>query len=70
MQEYMPANINYEEFAKEGKARKLSDKESAKKIESAKKLTSDAYNRANNMGYKDIGSEKLDITKPNKNKPT
>ena len=61
---YMPANINYEEFAKEGKARKLSDKESANKIETAKKLTAEAYDRANKMGYKDINKTELDISKP------
>jgi len=63
---YKSANIDYEKFAKEGKARKLNDKETAEKMERCKKLTSEAYDRANKMGYKDINKTELDITKPQK----
>jgi hypothetical protein len=63
---YKPARINYEKLARDGKARKLSDAEAQKKIESAGKLTQQAYDIANKKGYKDIGSTKLDITKPQK----
>ena len=63
---YKPARINYEKLARDGKARKLSDAEAQKKIESAGKLTQHAYDMANEKGYKDIGSTKLDITKPQK----
>ena len=61
---YKKAIIDYEKLAKDGKVKALSDKESAAKQQRAKKLTEDAYNRANKMGYKDINKEKLDITKP------
>jgi hypothetical protein len=63
---YKPANIKWDKLAEDGKVRKLSDKESAAKMERARKLTADAYDRANKMGYKDIGKDKLDITKPQK----
>jgi hypothetical protein len=63
---YKPAHINYEALARDGKARKLSDKETSEKIERAGKLTQQAYDVANQKGAKDIGSTKLDITKPQK----
>lgn len=63
---YKPAFIDYEKLARDGKARKLSDKETSEKIERAGKLTQQAYDIANDKGYKDIGSTKLDITKPQK----
>ena len=63
---YKPARINYEKLAQDGKARKLSDAEAQKKIETAKNLTQQAYDIANQKGYKDIGSTKLDINKPQK----
>jgi hypothetical protein len=63
---YKSANINYEKLAQDGLAKKLNDKESSAKMERARKLTADAYDRANKMGYKDIGKDKLDITKPQK----
>lgn len=63
---YKPAHIDFEKMAKDGKAKKLSDKESSEKIERAGKLTQQAYDVANQKGYKDIGSTKLDITKPQK----
>ena len=40
---YKPARINYEKLAQDGKARKLSDAEAQKKIETAKNLTQQAY---------------------------
>ncbi len=52
---YKPMTLNYEKLHKDGKVRKLSDKETANKIERAKKLTGDAYNKA-----------KLDLKKPQK----
>ena len=58
--------VNYKLDVVEKEFRKLNDKEAMAKKERARKLTMDAYNRANNMGYKDIGKEKLDITKPQK----
>jgi predicted nucleic acid-binding Zn ribbon protein len=63
---YKSANINYEKFVEEGKARRLNDKEALEKKERAKKLTIEAYDRANKMGYKDINKTELDITKPQK----
>ena len=63
---YRPANINYEKLAEDGVVKKLSDKETTKKIERAGKLTQQAYDVANEKGAKDIGSTKLDITKPQK----
>jgi hypothetical protein len=67
---YKSADINWDKFADSRGLKKVSEKEVRNKIKRSKKLTEDAYHRANNMGYKDIGSEKLDIAKPNKNKPT
>lgn len=63
---YRSLNLNYEKMAKDGLVKKLSDKESRQKVERAKKLTEQAYDNANKMGYKDSGSNKLDITKPQK----
>ncbi len=63
---YKAANIDWDKFAKSRNLQKVGDAEAHKKVERAKKLTSEAYDRANKMGYKDIGSTKLDITKPNK----
>lgn len=63
---YKPARINYEKMAQDGKVKRLSDKEASEKRERARKLTQQAYDVANEKGYKDIGSTKLDITKPQK----
>jgi len=63
---YKSANIDWEKFGKARGLKKVSEKEAIQKMENAKKLTAEAYDRANKMGYKDIGSTKLDITKPNK----
>tara|TARA_R110000744_G_scaffold198025_1_gene317220 strand:+ start:79 stop:594 length:516 start_codon:yes stop_codon:yes gene_type:complete len=63
---YKPANINYDKLAEDGLVTKLSDKEALAKKERAKKLTAEAYDRANQMGYKDIGKTELEITKPQK----
>ena len=67
---YKSANIDWDKFADSRGLKKVSENEVRNKIERSKKLTIEAYDRANKQGYKDIGSEKLDITKPNKNKPT
>lgn len=63
---YSSANFNYEKMVKRGLVKKLSDKESLAKKERARKLTAEAYDRANKMGYKDINKTELDITKPQK----
>jgi predicted nucleic acid-binding Zn ribbon protein len=63
---YRPANLNYDKMAEDGLVTKLSDKEALAKKERAKKLTAEAYDRANQMGYKDINKTELDITKPQK----
>ena len=63
---YKSMNIKWDKVAKDKGLRKLSDKETAQKVERAKKLTEDAYNSATKMGYKDIGKTHLDITKPQK----
>lgn len=63
---YRSLNLNYEKMAKDGLVKKLSEKESREKVERAKKLTEQAYDNANKRGYKDAGSDKLDIAKPQK----
>ena len=63
---YKPAFIDYEKMAQDGKAKRLSDKETSEKLERSRKITQHAYDMANEKGYKDIGSTKLDITKPQK----
>ena len=63
---YKSMNVKWDKLAEDRGAKKLSDKEAAQKQERAKKLTEQAYNNANNMGYKDIGKTHLDITKPQK----
>ena len=63
---YKPANLNYENMARDGKVKKLSKEEAQKKMDRAKNLTEKAYDVANKQGHKDIGSTKLDVTKPQK----
>jgi hypothetical protein len=63
---YKGANIDWDKFAESRNLKKVGEKEARNKVERAKKLTAEAYDKANKMGYKDIGSTKLDITKPNK----
>lgn len=63
---YKPVYINYEKLAADGKARKLSSIEANKKVETARRLTQEAYDRANKLGYKDAQGNKLDISKPQK----
>ena len=63
---YRSLNLNYEKMAKDGMVKKLSEKESREKVERARKLTEQAYDNANKRGYKDAGSDKLDIAKPQK----
>jgi hypothetical protein len=62
---YKNYNIKWEEMARDGKARKLSDKEASAKRETNRKLTADAVENANNRGYN------LDVTtgKRKKNDP-
>ena len=63
---YKSFNIKWDKLAEDRGAKKLSDTEARQKQERAKKLTEQAYNNANNMGYKDVGKTHLDITKPQK----
>lgn len=63
---YRPMHLNYDKMAQDGIVKKLSEKESREKVERAKKLTEQAYDNANKRGYKDAGSDKLDIAKPQK----
>jgi len=63
---YKSMNMDWDKLAEDRGARKLSETEAKGKVENAKKLTEDAYNKANNMGYKDINKTHLDITKPQK----
>jgi len=67
---YKGANINWDKFAESRGLKKVGDKEASNKQERSRKLTADAYDRANKMGYKDINSKELNIAKPNKNQPT
>ena len=64
---YKSTQIDWDKFAEHRDLRKKSTTEVEGTIKSAEKLTTDAYDRANKMGYKDIGSTSLDPTKPNKN---
>jgi hypothetical protein len=64
---YKSANIDWEKFAESRGVDKVSQRQLENKVESSRKLTEDAYDKANKMGYKDINSEKLDIAKPSKN---
>lgn len=63
---YKSANFRWDKMAEDGVVKKLSDKKAIAKRERARKLTEDAYHRANKMGYKDINKTHLDITKPQK----
>jgi len=63
---YKPMNFNYEKMAEDNIVSKVSDHTAAKKKELSKKFTEQSYDIANKKGYKDIGSTKLDITKPKK----
>jgi len=64
---YKSMSFNYEKMAEDNLVTKVSDAEASKKRELSKKITEQSYDIANEKGYKDIGSTKLDITKPNKN---
>ena len=63
---YKSANFNYEKMEKDGLIKRVSESESRKKVENARKLTLQAYDNATKRGYKDINDTKLDITKPQK----
>jgi len=66
---YKSAQIDYHKMAEVKGLRKVGADEARERMERSKHLTADAYDIANKMGYKDIGSTKLDIAKPNKNEP-
>ena len=57
-----PMKFNYEKMAEDGLITKLSDEEVTKKVKTAKKLTEDAYDKANNLGY-DINISDQNINK-------
>ena len=63
---YKSMNLNWEKMENDGLAKKLSQDESRSKVERARDLTVDAYDKATKMGYRDINQDKLDITKPQK----
>jgi len=63
---YKSANFNWEKMEEDGIAHKLSGEASKAKVERARELTLDAYDKATKMGFKDINNTKLDITKPQK----
>ena len=63
---YKPVYMDYKRMEEDGIVKKLSEKESREKVERARKLTEQAYDNANKRGYKDAGSDKLDIAKPQK----
>jgi hypothetical protein len=67
---YKGARIDWDKFAESRGLEKVGQKAAEKKIESSRKLTAEAYDKANKMGYKDIGKTELDIAKPNKNEKT
>ena len=64
---YKSMNFNYKKMAEDNLVRGVSEKRVQEKKDLSKKFTEQAYDIANKKGYKDIGSTKLDITKPNKN---
>lgn len=61
---YKPVNLKWDNIARDNNIKRLSSTQVEKKIQSAKKLTEEAYDRANKLGYKDQHGNKLDITKP------
>jgi len=63
---YKSADFNWDKMAEDGIVRKLGTGEAYDKKKRAEKLTIDAYDKANKMGYKEINQDKLDITKPQK----
>ena len=63
---YKPMHLKYDKLAKDRGLKKLSANEVERKINNAKKLTEEAYDRANKLGYRDVQGNKLDITKPQK----
>ena len=64
---YKSANVDWDKFAESRGLKKTGEQETRKKVERSRKLTAEAYDRANKMGYKDIGKTELDISKPSKN---
>jgi putative FmdB family regulatory protein len=68
-QRYSQMDIDWDKMAKSRGLEKVGDREARNKMERSRKLTAEAYDRANKMGYKDIGQTGLDIAKPEKNNP-
>ena len=64
---YKGAQVDWDKFAETRGLEKVGQTAAEKKIESSRKLTAEAYDKANKMGYKDIGSMNLEISKPSKN---
>jgi len=63
---YKSANFNWEKMEEDGLVHKLSETDRRAKVERARELTINAYDKATKMGYKDINQDKLDIAKPQK----
>ena len=63
---YKSVNINYENLARDGVFKAVSEEERVKRRESQRQMTEDAYNRANNQGYRQHDGSNLDIQKPKK----
>ena len=68
-QRYSQMDIDWDKLAKSRGLEKVGERETRNKMERSRKLTAEAYDIANKQGYRDIGSEKLDIAKPEKNNP-
>lgn len=62
---YKPMHLNYDKMAEDGLVQGVSDKRAQEKKNLSKKFTKQSYDIANKRGYKDIGSTKLDLEKPN-----
>ena len=63
---YRPANIKWDALARDGYARELEGEEKTKALENRKTMTETAYNKANQMGYRQADGSKLTPTKPQK----
>jgi rubrerythrin len=63
---YKPMHLKYDKLAQDRGVKKVSASEVERKIQNAKKLTEEAYDRANKLGYRDVQGNKLDVTKPQK----
>lgn len=65
---YKEANINWGKMAEDGLVKEVQGEERNKIIENRKKLTGEAYDRANNLGYRHYTGDALDprVTPANK----